>query len=67
MTGDDDRVEIVVKNCIIVNSQVSKMIGQPMPCNLYKANVLFLYNKKNYQNPNGNNEIDTMPKHYTIK
>ena len=23
--------------------------------------------KKNYQNPNGNNEIDTTPKHYTIR
>lgn len=50
---------MVVKNYTVVNAQVSKTIGQPMPCNLYKAN--------NYQNPNGNNEIDTTPKHYTIR
>lgn len=64
---EDERVQVVVKNCTVVNAQVSKMIGQPMPCNLYKNNVLLFYNKKNYQNPNGNNEIDTTPKHYTIR
>jgi len=26
----------------------------------------FIITKKNFQNPNGNNEIDTMPRHYTI-
>jgi hypothetical protein len=43
VTIDKDRVEVVIKNCVIVNAQVSKMIGQPMPCNLYKTNVLIYY------------------------
>lgn len=48
---EDERVQVVVKNCTVVNAQVSKMIGQPMPCNLYKNNVLLFYNKKELSKP----------------
>lgn len=51
VTCEDERVEVVVKNCTVVSAQVSKIIGQPMPCNLYKANVLLSYNKKELSKP----------------